>query len=192
MPLILFFSILISAACRLHHSFGNPKLDLCFVLHSIATLRKGKDIQTLLFVVGLTTLTQTVFGTRLPAVIGGSYTFVPTMISIILANRYSDIVDPQEKFERTMRGTQRALIVASTLQIALGFSGLWCNITRFMSPLSTLPLVALSGYGLYEFGFLLVVYVSYLNIKESLDRMPLIMPKSISFFLANFLTGNAL
>nr|XP_043630394.1 nucleobase-ascorbate transporter 6-like [Erigeron canadensis] len=117
---------------------------------------KAKMIQTLLFVAGLNTLTQTLFGTRLPAVIGGSYTFVPTTISIILAGRYSDIVDPQEKFERIMRGTQGALIVASTLQIVLGFSGLWRNITRFMSPLSAVPLVALSGYGLYEFGFPLV------------------------------------
>ncbi|XP_071691018.1 nucleobase-ascorbate transporter 7-like isoform X2 [Rutidosis leptorrhynchoides] len=113
-------------------------------------------IQTLLFVAGLNTLTQTLFGTRLPAVVGGSYTFVPATISIILADRYSDIADPREKFERIMRGTQGALIVASTLQIVLGFSGLWRNITRFMSPLSAVPLVALTGYGLYEFGFPLV------------------------------------
>lgn len=53
-------------------------------------------IQTLLFVAGINTLTQTLFGTRLPAVIGGSYTFVPTTISIILAGRYRDIADPVE------------------------------------------------------------------------------------------------
>lgn len=53
-------------------------------------------IQTLLFVAGVNTLFQTLFGTRLPAVIGGSYTYVPTTISIILAGRYSDIVNPQE------------------------------------------------------------------------------------------------
>ncbi|KAH9773464.1 nucleobase-ascorbate transporter 7 [Citrus sinensis] len=114
---------------------------------------KAKMIQTLLFVAGLNTLFQTFFGTRLPAVIGGSYTYVPTTISIILAGRYSNIVDPQEKFERIMRGTQGALIVASTLQIVLGFSGLWRNVARLLSPLAAVPLVALSGFGLYEFGF---------------------------------------
>lgn len=31
-----------------------------------------------------------------------------------------------------MRGTQGALIVASTLQIVLGFSGLWRNITKLV------------------------------------------------------------
>ncbi|CAN4094756.1 unnamed protein product [Withania somnifera] len=57
---------------------------------------KAKVIQTLLFVAGLNTLTQTLFGTRLPAIIGGSYTFVPTTLSIILAGRYNDISTPQE------------------------------------------------------------------------------------------------
>ncbi|XP_048319174.1 nucleobase-ascorbate transporter 6 [Ziziphus jujuba] len=114
---------------------------------------KAKMIQTILFVAGINTLFQTLFGTRLPAVIGASYSYVPTTISIILAGRYSDIVNPQEKFERIMRGTQGALIVASTLQIVVGFSGLWRNVARFLSPLSAVPLVALSGFGLYEFGF---------------------------------------
>ncbi|RWR83285.1 nucleobase-ascorbate transporter 6 [Cinnamomum micranthum f. kanehirae] len=114
---------------------------------------KARVIQTLLFVAGLNTLFQTFFGTRLPAVIGGSYTFVVPTISIILAGRYSNIVDPHEKFKRIMRGIQGALIVASTLQIIIGFSGLWRNVTRFLSPLSSVPLVALAGFGLYEFGF---------------------------------------
>lgn len=114
---------------------------------------KARVIQTLLFVAGLNTLAQSLFGTRLPAVIGGSFTFVPTTISIILAGRYSNIVDPHERFKRTMQGIQGALIVASTLQIVIGFSGLWRNVTRFLSPLSAIPLVSLAGFGLYEFGF---------------------------------------
>ena len=51
---------------------------------------KAKVIQTLLFVAGLNTLLQTWFGTRLPAVIGGSYTFVAPTISIILSGRWDD------------------------------------------------------------------------------------------------------
>ncbi|GAV85186.1 Xan_ur_permease domain-containing protein [Cephalotus follicularis] len=114
---------------------------------------KAKMIQTLLFVAGVNTLFQTLFGSRLPAVVGGSYTYVPTTISIILAGRYSDIVNPQEKFEKIMCGIQGALIVASSLQIVIGFSGLWRNVARFLCPLSAVPLVALSGFGLYKFGF---------------------------------------
>ncbi|XWS51011.1 hypothetical protein CRYUN_Cryun12cG0139700 [Craigia yunnanensis] len=114
---------------------------------------KAKVIQTLLFVAGVNTLLQSLFGSRLPAVIGGSYTFVPTTISIILAGRFSDTTDPIERFKRIMRAIQGSLIVASTLQIVLGFSGLWRNVTRFLSPLSVVPLVSLVGFGLYEFGF---------------------------------------
>ncbi|GFZ07801.1 Xanthine/uracil permease family protein [Actinidia rufa] len=99
------------------------------------------------------TLLQTLFGTRLPAVIGGSYTFVAATISIILSGRFNDTVDPIARFKKTMRAIQGALLVASTLQIVLGFSGLWRNVTRFLSPLSAVPLVALTGFGLYEFGF---------------------------------------
>ncbi|KAK6153327.1 hypothetical protein DH2020_012966 [Rehmannia glutinosa] len=113
---------------------------------------KAKVIQTLLFVAGLNTLLQTWFGTRLPAVIGGSYTFVAPTISIILSGRWSD-PDPISRFKKIMRATQGALIVASTIQIVLGFSGLWRNVARFLSPLSAVPLVALAGFGLYEFGF---------------------------------------
>lgn len=57
---------------------------------------KAKVIQTLLFVAGINTLLQTLFGTRLPAVIGGSYTYVATTISIILSGRFSDEPDPIE------------------------------------------------------------------------------------------------
>ncbi|XP_010532270.1 PREDICTED: nucleobase-ascorbate transporter 5 isoform X2 [Tarenaya hassleriana] len=114
---------------------------------------KGKVIQTILFVAGLNTLLQTLFGTRLPAVIGASYTFVPTTISIMLSGRFNDTADPVDRFKRIMRATQGALIVASTLQMILGFSGLWRNVVRFLSPLSAVPLVSLVGFGLYELGF---------------------------------------
>jgi xanthine/uracil permease len=57
---------------------------------------KARVIQTLLFVAGINTLIQSFLGTRLPAVIGGSYTFVAPTISIILAGRYNGIADPHE------------------------------------------------------------------------------------------------
>ncbi|XP_041015679.1 nucleobase-ascorbate transporter 6-like [Juglans microcarpa x Juglans regia] len=169
---------------------------------------KAKMIQTILFVAGLNTLFQSLFGTRLPAVIGASYTYVPTTISIILAGRYSDIVNPQEKFEKIMRGIQGALIVASTLQIVFGFSGLWRNVARFLSPLSAAPLVALSGFGLYEFGFpvlakcveiglpqliILVIFSQYIphlmrGERNIFDRFAVIFSVVIVWIYAHLLT----
>ncbi|GJN22240.1 hypothetical protein PR202_gb09791 [Eleusine coracana subsp. coracana] len=110
---------------------------------------KAVVIQTLLFVAGINTLLQSFFGTRLPAVIGGSYTFVVPTISIVLAGRYANEPNPHTKFLRIMRGTQGALIVASALQIIVGFQ--WP--LAYLSPLSAAPLVALVGFGLYELGF---------------------------------------
>ncbi|KAG7585188.1 Xanthine/uracil/vitamin C permease [Arabidopsis thaliana x Arabidopsis arenosa] len=127
---------------------------------------KAKMVQTLLFVSGLNTFLQSFFGTRLPAVIGGSYTYVPTTLSIILAGRYNDILDPQEKFKRIMRGIQGALIIASILQIVVGFSGLWRNVVRLLSPLSAVPLVALAGFGLYEHGFPLLAKCIEIGLPE--------------------------
>ncbi|XP_022134778.1 nucleobase-ascorbate transporter 6 [Momordica charantia] len=169
---------------------------------------KAKVIQTLLFVAGLNTLLQSFFGTRLPAVIGGSYTFVPTTISIILAGRFSDTADPIDKFKKIMRAIQGALIVASTLQIVLGFSGLWRNVARFLSPLSAAPLVALVGFGLFELGFpgvakcveiglpelVLLVFVSqYLphvlkSGKHIFDRFAVIFCVALVWIYAHLLT----
>ena len=51
-------------------------------------------VQTLLFVEGINTLLQTLFGTRLPTVIGGSYAFMVPIISIIHDSSLSRIEDP--------------------------------------------------------------------------------------------------
>lgn len=53
-------------------------------------------IQTFLFVAAINTLTQVYFGTRLSAVIGGSYTYLLPTISIILSRRYAYIINPHE------------------------------------------------------------------------------------------------
>jgi nucleobase transporter 1/2 len=168
---------------------------------------KARVIQTLLFVAGINTLLQSMFGTRLPAIIGGSYTFVAPTISIILSGRFSDS-DPEARFKRTMRAIQGALIVASTIQIVLGFSGLWRNVTRFMSPLSAVPLVSLVGFGLYEFGFpgvakcveiglpqliILIIFSQYLVHlikpgKHIFDRFAVIISVAIVWIYAHLLT----
>ena len=53
-------------------------------------------IQSLLFVSGLSTFLQSLFGTRLPAVVVGSYTYIIPIISIAQASRYESYTDPYE------------------------------------------------------------------------------------------------
>lgn len=53
-------------------------------------------IQNMLFVSGLSTFLQSLFGTRLPTVVGGSYTYMIPVMSVVQARRYSSYSDPYE------------------------------------------------------------------------------------------------
>ncbi|MQL98011.1 hypothetical protein Taro_030711, partial [Colocasia esculenta] len=114
---------------------------------------KARMVQTLLFVGGINTLLQTLFGTRLPTVIGGSYAFLVPIISIIRDSSLTQIADDHERFLQTMRAIQGALIVAASIQIIIGYSQLWGICSRFFSPLGMVPVVALVGFGLFDRGF---------------------------------------
>ncbi|XP_073127000.1 nucleobase-ascorbate transporter 2 isoform X1 [Henckelia pumila] len=114
---------------------------------------KVRVFQTLLFVGGINTLLQTLFGTRLPAVIGGSWAFMVPIISIIHDPSLQRIPDPHMRFLNTMRAIQGALIVASSVQIILGYSQLWAICSRFFSPLGMVPVISLVGFGLLDRGF---------------------------------------
>lgn len=117
---------------------------------------KVRVVQTLLFVEGINTLLQTLFGTRLPTVIGGSWAFLVPIISIIHDPSLARIDDPHIRFLNTMRAIQGALIVASSVQIILGYSQLWAICSRFFSPLGMVPVISLVGFGLFDKGFPLV------------------------------------
>ncbi|CAN0914393.1 Nucleobase-ascorbate transporter 1 [Linum grandiflorum] len=114
---------------------------------------KARVIQTLLFVSGINTLLQALFGTRLPAVVGGSYAYIIPVAYIISDSSLQKITDHHERFLHTMRAIQGALIVASSIQIILGYSQVWGLFSRFFSPLGMAPVVGLVGLGLFQHGF---------------------------------------
>ncbi|GAB2285242.1 N-terminal acetyltransferase, variant 2 [Dionaea muscipula] len=58
-----------------------------------------------------------------------------------------------DRFIHTMRAIQGALIVASSIQIILGYSQIWGLFSRFFSPLGMAPVVGLAGLGLFHRGF---------------------------------------
>ncbi|XP_076944576.1 nucleobase-ascorbate transporter 2-like [Bidens hawaiensis] len=114
---------------------------------------KVRVVQTLLFVQGINTILQTLFGTRLPAVIGGSWAFMVPIVSIIQDPSLATIGDDHMRFLATMRAIQGALIVASSVQIILGYSQLWAICSRFFSPVAMVPVISLVGFGLFDGGF---------------------------------------
>ncbi|OEL22981.1 Nucleobase-ascorbate transporter LPE1 [Dichanthelium oligosanthes] len=114
---------------------------------------KAIVIQTILFLAGINTLLQVHFGTRLPAVMAGSYTYIYPAVAIILSPRYALFIDPLERFVYTMRSLQGALIIAGVFQAVIGFFGIWRVFIRFLTPLAAAPFVTLSGLGLFYFTF---------------------------------------
>ncbi|KAL4587290.1 hypothetical protein LXL04_000158 [Taraxacum kok-saghyz] len=164
---------------------------------------KARVIQTLLFLSGINTLTQTMFGTRLPSVVGGSHAFLVPVISIVHAKRYHMYQEPHQRFAQTMRGIQGALVVASAFQMLLGFLGLWRNIVKYLSPLSVVPLVTFTGLGLYHLAFpmlekcvaiglaeLALIYLPpYITSKRPIcDRFVILFSVSIAWTCAVILT----
>ncbi|XP_051115107.1 nucleobase-ascorbate transporter 1-like [Andrographis paniculata] len=114
---------------------------------------KALVIQTLVFVAGINTLLQTLFGTRLPAIVGGSYAYVVPIVYIINDSSFQQIDDPHTRFIHSMRAIQGAMIAAASIQIILGYSQLWGLFSRFFSPLGMAPVVGLVGLGLFQQGF---------------------------------------
>ncbi|XP_021729759.1 nucleobase-ascorbate transporter 5-like [Chenopodium quinoa] len=130
---------------------------------------KAEVIQSMMFVSSISTLLQTLVGTRLP--VGASHTFVIPMKTIVLSMSLLCIDQPQppeKTFANTMARMQGALLVASVIQIILGFSGLWRLFVRSLSPLSMVPLITFTGLGLFSFGFPRVILCPSHLIHESL------------------------
>ncbi|KAJ6730043.1 NUCLEOBASE-ASCORBATE TRANSPORTER 3 [Salix viminalis] len=110
-------------------------------------------IQTMLFMTGINTLLQTMIGTRLPTVMGPSYAFVLPVLSIIRDYNNESFSNEHDRFVDTMRTIQGSLIVSSFISIILGYSKAWGNLTRFLSPITVVPVVSLVGLGLFMRGF---------------------------------------
>ncbi|KAI9200329.1 hypothetical protein LWI28_006106 [Acer negundo] len=171
---------------------------------------KVRVIQTLLFVSGLTTFFQSLFGTRLPTVSVGSYVYLIPITSIVMAKRYNSYIDPYERFVQTMRGIQGALIACGCFQMGMGFLGLWRNAVRYLSPLSVVPYVTFTGLGLYHLGFPMLancveiglpglfamVFISqylhrFMQTKRPLyDRFAVLFSVAIAWLFAQILTSS--
>ncbi|KAI3370991.1 hypothetical protein L3Q82_023644, partial [Scortum barcoo] len=139
---------------------------LCIKDNNVA---KSQLISTMFFVSGLCTLLQTVFGIRLPILQGGTFSFItptlailalpkwqcpvsnPVMMSMQLQNGTSPLQmeNSDEVWMSRMREIQGAILVASLLQIFLGFSGLVGLVLKYIGPLAIAPTINLIGLSLF-------------------------------------------
>ncbi|CAN1273853.1 Nucleobase-ascorbate transporter 3 [Linum perenne] len=117
---------------------------------------KARVIETLLFMAGINTLLQTLFGTRLPTVMGASFAYTLPVLSIIKDlsdENFPGLVVCWQRFVHTMRTIQGSLIVSSFVNIILGYSTIIGNLTKHFSAIVIVPVVGVVGLGLFARGF---------------------------------------
>ncbi|XP_067936880.1 uncharacterized protein [Watersipora subatra] len=137
---------------------------------------KSEILSTLVFVCGLVTLLQTIFGSRLPIIQGASASFLPPAFAILsnfgdcptllpAGSNLTDhmlwnpnatetlIVSGSEEhdliWKTKMRALQGAIMIASVVEIVLGFSGLLGFLLRFIGPLVIAITITLIGLPLF-------------------------------------------
>ncbi|XP_036001922.1 solute carrier family 23 member 2 isoform X1 [Fundulus heteroclitus] len=140
---------------------------LCITDNNVA---KSQLISTIFFVSGLCTLLQTAVGTRLPILQGGTFSFITPTLAILALPKWqcpaqSTPVTPSMQLQNhtnplpgengdeiwmsRIREIQGAILVASLLQIVLGFSGLVGLVLKYIGPLAIAPTINLIGLSLF-------------------------------------------
>ncbi|XP_039981942.1 solute carrier family 23 member 1-like [Xiphias gladius] len=127
------------------------------------SLTQSRLINTIFFVSGLCTLLQVTFGVRLPILQGGTFAVLTPAMAMLsmpewkcpawtqnasLVNTSSPVFI--EVWQTRMRTLQGSIMVASLLQILIGFSGIIGFLMRFIGPLTIAPTVSLIGLSLYD------------------------------------------
>lgn len=122
---------------------------------------RGTIICTMIFVTGLVTLFQAIFGCRLPLVQGGTISFlVPTLAILSLEKwkcpekaAFAEMTydEKEELWQLRMRELSGAIIAASTFQVIIGATGLVGTFAvKVITPLTIVPCVGLVGLTLFE------------------------------------------
>ncbi|XP_041832678.1 solute carrier family 23 member 1-like [Melanotaenia boesemani] len=127
------------------------------------SLTQSLLINTIFFVSGLCTVLQVTLGVRLPILQGGTFALVTPAMAMLsmpewqcpawtqnasLVNTSSPVF--KEVWQTRLRTLQGSIMVASLLQILVGFSGLIGFLMRFIGPLTIAPTVSLIGLSLYD------------------------------------------
>ena len=68
-------------------------------------------IGTICFGAGISTMIQTLLGTRLPILQGVSFAYLPSILNIIVQEELQSIQDPNERFEQTMQVISGSIVV---------------------------------------------------------------------------------
>lgn len=154
-------------------------------------------VGTFFVVSGIATLAQTTFGNRYPIVQGAPFSMLAPALAIVLVVTS----DPANNWQDALVQLQGAIIVAATVQVAMGYFGLVGKLRRFLSPVVIAPTIALIGLSLFGapqitttdqswwlLGLtlgLIVLFSQYLDVKRRAFRLyPVILALGISWLVA--------
>ncbi|XP_061668303.1 solute carrier family 23 member 1-like isoform X2 [Syngnathoides biaculeatus] len=124
-------------------------------------LTQSHLINTVFFVSGLCTIMQVTFGIRLPILQGGTFALLSPALAILSTPEFqcpswtqnASLVNASspvfiEVWQTRVR--TGSIMLASLLQILVGFSGLVGFLMRFVGPLTIAPTIALIGLSVFD------------------------------------------
>ncbi|KAM8817737.1 solute carrier family 23 member 1-like isoform 2-T2 [Rhynchonycteris naso] len=120
-------------------------------------------ISTIFFVSGICTLLQVFLGIRLPILQGGTFAFLAPSLSMLSLPTWKcpewtlnasqvNTSSPEftQEWQKRIRELQGAIMVASCVQMLVGFSGLIGYLMRFIGPLTIAPTISLVALPLFD------------------------------------------
>ncbi|ARS91384.1 uracil-xanthine permease family protein [Natrarchaeobaculum aegyptiacum] len=161
-------------------------------------------IGTFFVVSGIATLAQTTFGNRYPIVQGAPFSMLAPALAIIAVVTAGG-VQGQPDWQAALVQLQGAIIVAATVQVAMGYLGLVGRLRRFLSPVVIAPTIALIGLALFDapqitttdqswllLGLtlgLILLFSQYLDVKHRAFQLyPVILAIGIAWVVAAVLS----
>ncbi|XP_053406670.1 solute carrier family 23 member 2-like [Mercenaria mercenaria] len=136
-------------------------LSIPFILSGLICVGDNNDVKSTLlsitmFMCGIATILQTIFGIRLGIIQGGSHAFVAPIVAMMAVDRWrcpgdsatSNGTDSDEIWKSRMREIQGNLVIASITQLVLGCTGMIGILLQFIGPLTIAPTISLIGLSL--------------------------------------------
>ena len=110
-------------------------------------------ISTIFFTSGLCTLIQqSPLGNRLPVIQGGTFSFLGPTFAIIGMVAAKELAGPEPMWQIQIQEVAGAIMIASVVEIVLGYTGIMGQLRKLISPITIGPTIAMIGLALFSIG----------------------------------------
>jgi xanthine/uracil permease len=110
-------------------------------------------ISTIFFTSGLCTLIQqSPLGNKLPVVQGGTFSFLGPTFAILGMVAAKKLVGPEPLWQIQIQEVAGAIMIASVVEIVLGYTGIMGQVRKIISPIVIGPTIAMIGLALFGIG----------------------------------------